>query len=153
MAGECIAELNTDTNWFEDKSTVSNEGDICFDNSTNTIQINSGNGEILTLDSGNGLTYSGLTTLTTNTSSGDYLIYNGNDMAWTTSGYMGTENFSNDFIIFNNKEIEIDAEGNVLIGGKKEFNPSKIGLALLRAITVKKEAKQTISSMDDICDE
>lgn len=129
------------------------EGQLTFDSTTNEVQTVS-NGQVVTLSSGNNITLTNTNTYVTTVSAntGDVLTYDGSSLTWNTApgGYSGYEPVYNKVPIFDNDEIKIENNGDVIIGGKRETNPSKIGLALLRAIESKLDKK--IDNISDICD-
>ena len=56
---------------------------------------------------------------------------------------------SSRYHLFHNDELEIDSDGNILVAGKQESNPSKIGLALLRAVEQLRKDRH-VATVDDL---
>lgn len=74
----------------------------------------------------------------------DYLVWSGNSSEWTLDNLSISK-----FSLFGNDFISIDESGKVLVEGKETDNPTKIGIALLKAIN-KIVDNEKIESFDDI---
>jgi hypothetical protein len=82
---------------------------------------------------------------------GAYLTYDGTDVQWTATNISGALDslWINKFSLFGNDFISIDESGKVLVEGKQTDNPTKIGVALLKAIN-KIIDNEKIKSFDEI---
>ena len=123
--------INTTTDTVTDIST----GNIIYDTITDNLMY-ADNNTFVTLDYVNDAT-----------APGAYLTYNDSSMSWTTTTVQAKV-----FYIFENDEIKIDDNGTIFVNDKEETNPSKIGLALLRAVQKIKESNKQMDSINDICD-
>jgi hypothetical protein len=74
----------------------------------------------------------------------DYLVWDGDQTTWSLSSLSISK-----FSLFGNDFISIDESGKVLVEGNETDNPTKIGIALLKAIN-KIVDNEKIESFDDI---
>lgn len=101
------------------------------------------------------------TVTTTGTSYGNYTITPGSYATFTVPEWTTTINMpltvssgtltwgSPDKMLFDNDFVEINDKGEVLINGKLELNPTKIGRALLKALENKFEKNRDLNDPQD----